>query len=194
MLFTRRELEGIASGEITLAFRRWERPRSRAGGRQRTALGVISIDSVDEVELAGIDDAEARRAGRSSRAELVEWLERRGPGPVWRIGLSWAGEDPRVALRARTDLGEEELAELRRRLGRLDGASRHGAWTEEVLRLIAARPEVRAADLAAGLGRETQPFKRDVRKLKELGLTESLEVGYRLSARGRALLERGLSP
>jgi len=29
-----------------------------------------------------------------------------------------------------------------------------------------------------------------VRKLKELGLTESLEVGYRLSPRGRALLER----
>ena len=29
-------------------------------------------------------------------------------------------------------------------------------------------------------------FKRDVRKLKELGLTESLPVGYRLSPRGRA--------
>jgi hypothetical protein len=36
------------------------------------------------------------------------------------------------------------------------------------------------------MGRETLPFKRDVRKLKELGLTESLEVGYRLSPRGRA--------
>ena len=33
-------------------------------------------------------------------------------------------------------------------------------------------------------------FKRDVRRLKELGLTESLEVGYRLSPRGRALLAR----
>ena len=30
------------------------------------------------------------------------------------------------------------------------------------------------------------PFKRNVRKLKELGLTESLEVGYRLSPRGEA--------
>jgi hypothetical protein len=45
---------------------------------------------------------------------------------------------------------------------------------------------VRAPDLAARMGRETLPFKRDVRKLKELGLTESLEVGYRLSPRGRA--------
>jgi ribosomal protein S19E (S16A) len=39
-------------------------------------------------------------------------------------------------------------------------------------------------------GRERHPFKTDVRKLKELGLTESLEVGYRLSPRGQALLER----
>jgi ribosomal protein S19E (S16A) len=48
----------------------------------------------------------------------------------------------------------------------------------------------RGFDLAAAAGRERHPFKTDVRKLKELGLTESLEVGYRLSPRGRALLER----
>ena len=34
--------------------------------------------------------------------------------------------------------------------------------------------------------REIAPFKADVRKLKELGLTESLRIGYRLSPRGRA--------
>jgi hypothetical protein len=49
---------------------------------------------------------------------------------------------------------------------------------------------VRAADLAAAAGRERHPFKTDVRKLKALGLTESLEVGYRLSPRGLALLAR----
>ena len=57
-----------------------------------------------------------------------------------------------------------------------------------MLRLIAERPGVRAPDLAAALGRETLPFKRDVRKLKELGLTNSLTVGYELSPRGRAYL------
>jgi hypothetical protein len=57
-----------------------------------------------------------------------------------------------------------------------------------VLRLIAERPAVRAPDLAASLGRETLAFKRDVRKLKELGLTRSLEVGYAISPRGRAYL------
>jgi len=53
---------------------------------------------------------------------------------------------------------------------------------------IAAAPGTRAADLAAGFGRERLSFKADVRKLKALGLTESLEVGYRLSPRGRAYL------
>jgi hypothetical protein len=76
------------------------------------------------------------------------------------------------------------------RLRRLDAASRHGAWTRTVLCLIRDRPGVRAADLAAAVARERLDFKADVRKLKELGLTESLEVGYRLSPRGRAVLER----
>ncbi len=56
------------------------------------------------------------------------------------------------------------------------------------LRLIAERPAVRAADLAAAVGREKAPFKLDVRKLKNLGLTLSLDVGYRLSPRGEAYL------
>jgi len=53
---------------------------------------------------------------------------------------------------------------------------------------VAEHPARRAPELAALVGRETAAFKLDVRKLKELGLTESLEVGYRLSPRGEALL------
>ncbi len=91
-------------------------------------------------------------------------------------------------LAATAVLSDDEVADLGRRLARLDRASSHGSWTAAVLRTIAARPGVRAADLAAGFGRETQPFKLDVRKLKNLGLTISLEVGYRLSPRGEAYL------
>ena len=56
--------------------------------------------------------------------------------------------------------------------------------------LIAERPFVRAPDLAAAMGRETLPFKEDLRKLKALGLTISHSPGYELSPRGRAQLER----
>jgi hypothetical protein len=39
-------------------------------------------------------------------------------------------------------------------------------------------------------GLDTHAFKLNVRKLKNLGLTESLGTGYRLSPRGAAVLER----
>jgi hypothetical protein len=42
--------------------------------------------------------------------------------------------------------------------------------------------------LAEAAGQERLAFKTRVRRLKALGLTESLEVGYRLSPRGRAFL------
>ncbi len=190
MLFRVRSLEGLRAGEITLAFRRWDRPRARAGGRQRTRIGVLAIDSVAPVERGAITAADAARAGHESLDELLGELDARGDGQIWRIELHWAGEDPRVSLRELARLQPAEVERLRERLDRFDRASPHGPWTRATLELIAARPEVRAADLAESVGREKLPFKRDVRKLKELGLTESLERGYRLSPRGRALLER----
>ena len=102
---------------------------------------------------------------------------RRAPGP-----------DPRAALAADADLDAEAVAAIDVQLERLDRASRHGPWTMQTLALIARRPEVRAEDLAATVGREKPPFKLDVRKLKNLGLTESLRVGYRLSPSGRSYL------
>ena len=133
-----------------------------------------------------------RPRGRfGSQAELLHRLDRHGDGPVYRVDFHHAGADPREALRRAEDLPEAELAGLLARLGRLDRAGRDGPWTAATLRLIGDRPGVRAADLAAAVGRERHPFKTDVRKRrKELGLTESLEVGYRLSPRGRALLAR----
>jgi hypothetical protein len=190
MLFKRHVLDGLADGTIDVAFRRWVRPRVRAGSRLRTAVGVLVVDRVDEVTEAEITDEEARRAGFTSRADLLADITGQREGHVYRIGLRVDGPDPRVALRERGGVTGDELAEIERRLARLDAASRHGAWTMTVLRLIRDRPAVRAGDLAPALGQDTQPFKRDVRKLKELGLTESLETGYRLSPRGRAVLGR----
>ena len=188
MLFRRRSLDGIRAGEITLAFRRWDRPRARAGGRQRTAVGELAIDSVEPVERGSITPQEALRAGHASLDELLAELDARGDAQIWRIELHWAAEDQRRLLREQADLDGAELGRLRSRLARLDAASLNGPWTRATLDLIADHPETRAHDLAASVGREKLPFKRDVRKLKELGLTESLPVGYRLSPRGRALL------
>ncbi|TKJ18950.1 ASCH domain-containing protein [Blastococcus sp. CCUG 61487] len=178
---------GIADGSVTLAFRRWDRPRMRPGSTQRTGAGVVRIDTVEEVDPGTLTEDDAARAGARSLAELRRLLDRRDGASVYRMELSFAGADPRVELRERADLSDTDRHAIDARLARMDAAAAT-PWTREVLRLIAERPGVRAPDLAASLGRETLPFKRDVRKLKELGLTESLAVGYRISPRGRAYL------
>ena len=190
MLFPLRILDAIRDGRVDLAFRRWERARVRPGSRLRTAVGVLEAEKVEVVERASLGDEEARRAGFESTDDLRAMLDERDRGEIHRIELRYAGADPRVELRAKAALSESELAEIARKLERLDQASRHGPWTRAVLELIAKKPEVRAEDLAAELGREKLPFKRDVRKLKELGLTESLNLGYRLSPRGKAVLDK----
>lgn len=189
MLFTREVLDGIAEGRVNCAFRRWDRPWVRPGSRLRTAVGVLAIDAVEEVDPADITEAAARQAGYGSRHELVGTLCTNTDRSIYRISLRLAGPDPRLQLREQVDLSDEELAAVRARLARLDSASRRGPWAATVLRLVADAPGIRAADLAAQVGRETRGFKTDVRKLKELGLTESLEVGYRLSPRGQVVLE-----
>jgi len=188
MLLKRATLEGIAEGRISLAFRRWKRPTVRAAGELRTAIGVLAIDAVDTILEGDITDADARSAGYPSRDALLADLNRRADGDLYRVALHLAGADPRAALREQDALDEDAAAVIAARLERFDRSSRHGPWTDAVLRLIESSPGVRSPDLAASLGRETQPFKRDVRKLKELGLTESLKIGYCLSPRGRAWL------
>jgi hypothetical protein len=194
LLLSKRFREGVVAGEITLAFRRWKRPRVKAGTRMRTPSGIVAIDRVEVVPREAVTDADARAAGFETREALFRVLDggrrggRQAEGEVHRIELHYGGPDPRVALRERAEFTEDERAELDAALARLDDSSRSGAWTAEVLKLIDERPETLAEELAASRGDEKYAFKRRVRRLKELGLTESLEVGYRLSPRGRAYL------
>ncbi len=191
VLIKRADLEAIARGEIRLAFRRWRRPTVRAGGTLRTAVGVLAIDAVEAVEAGTITEEDAGRAGFGSREALLAALKRRDGGRLYRIELRLAGPDPRAALRRRAALTERERSEIRRRLARWDRASPQGPWTDAILASIAERPATRGAESAAAAGFETRWFKVKVRKLKELGLTESLGIGYRLSPRGRAYLRKG---
>ena len=190
MMIRPAELAAIKAGTVDLAFRRWARPRVVVGTRMRTAVGVLEVTSVDRAGRLTAEDA--RRAGAPSLQALREALAARPDDPVWRIGLAWAGPDPREALRE-TLPDAEEIERINGRLDRLDKASSYGAWTRETLDLIDLNPTVRAPDLAARVGRETADFKKDVRKLKELGLTESLDIGYLLSPRGRAVVDAGLA-
>ena len=187
MLISQTTAEGIADGSITVAYRRWDRPRVKPGGTQRTVAGVVRFDTVEEVDPHSLTEEDAARAGVRSLAELLRLLSRRDGAHVYRMEVCLAGADPRVALREQGELSDDDRRAIDQRLDRWD-AGRGAQWTREYLRLIAANPGVRAPDLAASLGRETLPFKLDVRKLKELGLTRSLPVGYEISPRGCAYL------
>jgi hypothetical protein len=195
VLFQARFWPLIADGSVTVTFRRWKRQQVIAGHRYRTGHRIvgrmmIEVDAVDVVEPTAITARDARRAGFDDVAALVGQLRGEPESAVYRIEFHVVDEpDPRAVLAATSDLSPADRTELDRRLDRLDRASSHGAWTRATLAAIAARPGTRAADLASAFGRETQPFKTDVRKLKNLGLTESLEVGYRVSPRGRAYLD-----
>lgn len=193
MLLSRSTLDGLVDGTVSLAFRRWVAPRVRAGSRMRTRVGVVEVTSVARVDESGpgpaVSEDDARAAGFRDAAAALAWVAAKGEGDLYRVGLRRAGDDPRVALRADDHLTDDDVAAIAARLGRMDRAAPE-PWTRRYLDLVDARPEVVARELAAQVGMPRDDFKVRVRRLKELGLTESLPVGYRISPRGRAFLDR----
>lgn len=191
MLIRRADLDRIATGEVTLAFRSWRRPTVKTGGTLRTAVGLLQIELVEIVPVDDITDADARAAGRASRATLLQELAAHTAGVIYRIRLAPAGiVDPRATLQLDARLSAADVAGLRARLANMDALSPHGPWAEAALRAIAAQPGRVSTAIAADLGFDRMWLKTQIRKLKALGLTESLEVGYRLSPRGVALLQK----
>jgi hypothetical protein len=187
MLLKRAALEAIRDGRVSLVFRKWRRPTVKAGGRLKTAIGLLAIERVDPVSR--VTDADAKRAGYASRAALLRDLDQVPEGPIYRIALRFDGADPRIALR-QAKATADEWHVLEQKLLRMDARTTGGSWVTATLDIIARRPATRAEALATELGFEKDVFKPRVRRLKELGLTESLEVGYRLSPRGEDALER----
>jgi hypothetical protein len=195
LLFQKRFHAGLVDGSVTLTFRSWARPHVKPGGRYRChPIGVLVVDAIEQVRVADIGERDARRAGFGSRAELLEYVRSKsdevvGPSTrLWRVELHHGGDGDRVEIALDDRLGAEDVERIRARLARFDARE---PWTARTLALIARRPRVAASQLAAQLGRETAPFKADVRKLKQLGLTQSFEVGYEISPRGRAFLGAG---
>jgi hypothetical protein len=178
MLFRRKILQGIAEGRVTLAFRRWRRPPPADGSSLRSPVGVLCLDRVTVVEEGDITRDDISRTGMSVdelRAAIA------GQGTLLRIELRLAGNDPRVALRERVP-EHAEVEAIVARLARVDRASAT-PWTTRYLQLIAEQPGIVSRVLAPQVDADLLPFKRRVRQLKELGLTESLEFVMRLGTR-----------
>ncbi|MCE7041837.1 hypothetical protein [Dyadobacter sp. CY312] len=189
MLFKQKHLEGIKSGTISLAFRKWKKLSVAEGSLIKTSVGVLKIVSIEETALSKITDEEAISAGFKSASALVQLLEEQKEGAIYKIAVAFDSEDPRIQLREKYDLSDEDFEEIKEALLNLDKHSKIGKWTLKTLQVIRENPEMKAADLAVKARKEKEWLKLNVRKLKNLGLTISHEPGYSLSPRGEAYLE-----
>jgi len=193
VLFDAATLTGLTEGRVRCTYRRWRVVRPKPGSRFTTAAGVVEVTTITPVDDTTLTEADAYAAGFESLAALHRWLSRRGEGELYRVDIRLAGPDPRVALRATEQLSTTDLAALAVRLDRMDRAADR-PWTRAVLEQIRRRPGVVSTELAAEADLDRAYYKLRVRRLKALGLTESLEVGYRLSPRGQAFLAASEPP
>ena len=193
LLFQKAFHAGLQSGAITLTYRRWPTARVKAGGRYRChPIGVLEVDGISRVKVEDITADEAVRAGFETREALVAYLaggpagRLQGDTELFRVELHYVGDGDRVPLALEAELSAADVQTLEKKLAKLDAAE---PWTLDTLRVIEQHPQVAARILAQKLGRDRDPFKVDVRKLKRLGLTQSFEIGYELSPRGKAFLQ-----
>ncbi|MDB4960109.1 MAG: hypothetical protein JWP01_108 [Myxococcales bacterium] len=190
LLFKKSFWEGLQSGAITLTFRRWAKPHVKPGGRYRChPIGVLEVTTIARVTASSLTADDATRAGFPSPEALRAYLGELGPlddaTELWRVELHHGGDGDRVEIALDDALTADDIAAIRDKLARLD---RTTPWTKKTLAVIGKHPRTAASKLAVKLERETQELKTDIRKLKRLGLTQSFEVGYEISPRGRAFL------
>lgn len=199
MLFRSSFHAGIRAGTITVTYRRWSRPMARIGARHTVPpIGVVEITAIDAMPLGHVGDAEAIAAGYASLAGLTRELDRFAPATataateIYRVKFRYVGPMPVAAPDVTAD---DAIDTIVAKLDRMDARSEDGPWTGPVLQLIADRPGVVSTRLAPLVKRERLEFKALVRRLKALGLTRSLPVGYEITATGtRVLARRGSTP
>jgi hypothetical protein len=191
VLFRSRFHKGIGDGSVTRTVRDWSRPQAKVGGRYTVGGTVIEVTGMRQTPVAELSADDAKRGGFESldglRAELDRTARAQLPPEhiVWVIDFQAVGV---AAPRPEVAVTPEAIAAARRKLAAMD-ARAPAPWTARFLALIGERPGVVSKVLAGEAGMERLAFKADVRKLKALGLTNSLGTGYELTALGRAVAD-----
>jgi hypothetical protein len=190
MLIKMQPLKAIREGKISVQFRKWTRPSVRKGTLLTTAVGQVEIQQLEVIQEKDITETDAKAAGFETRDALLDTLRKHDDGEIYKIGVRYHGDDPRIKLRNNLDLNDAQYQQLIKKLQRLDVASKEGPWTKATLLAISKHPRVVSTELAAKLNYERMWLKLNIRKLKNMGLTISHEVGYEISPLGKSVLQR----
>ncbi len=190
MLFKQIHLEGIKSGKIRFAFRRWEKAAVKKGSLLKTSIGLLKIVDIKEIGESKITGKDILQTGFNSREQLIKSLNQTNNGSIYKIEIRYHSTDPRIELREQKDLTTDNFSELQKKLERFDRYSKQGFWTEKILLAIKDNPHKKATELALLTGYEKKWLKLNIRKLKNLGLTISHIVGYELSPLGKVFMNK----
>ena len=79
MQFSPELRDDVASGDITVSFRLWRRPKVKLGGRYPVGPVVIEVDSIELVPFSSVTRADVRRSGEQDRDELRQRAAHAGP-------------------------------------------------------------------------------------------------------------------
>ena len=79
MEFSRELRDDVISGDITVSFRLWRRPKVRPGGRYPVGPVQIEVDSVELMPFAAITPGDVRRSGERDLESLRQRAAHAGP-------------------------------------------------------------------------------------------------------------------
>jgi hypothetical protein len=79
MIFSRELYDDVLSGDITVSFRLWRRPKVKVGGRYPFGPAYIEVDSLELLPFASITPADVRRSGEKDRESLRQRAAHAGP-------------------------------------------------------------------------------------------------------------------
>jgi hypothetical protein len=79
MEFSRELRNDVLSGEITVSFRLWSRPKVKPGGRYRVGTGQIEVDAVELLPFSAVTPDDVNRSGEADRESLRRRAAHAGP-------------------------------------------------------------------------------------------------------------------
>jgi hypothetical protein len=77
--FSKELRDQVISGDITVSFRLWTRPKVKVGGSYAVGPAQIMVDSVELMPFAAITPADVRRSGEQNLEALRQRAAHAGP-------------------------------------------------------------------------------------------------------------------